>query len=695
MAFDARGVVTSPLDVLGLISQAAAVNSSAREALWARIFLEAPIAYWSIAQWARSAGSEDATAILARTTTPGWQCVQQAAIGEAPSLSDVLAEVVQRFGEFDPDLFCWELDATANDPPQYKNYLLGRELARSFVAEAADGQQRRAARSQLLFERQDAWGEWIRVNANLGYSAAAVCDATAIALDLGISQSVSPAIGGVGRTHILLEQLTVTKNPAIGVVTASIIPMDADFDHFDGIIVPDLCENGLLVISDEFLAGVAKAWQYVRATSPNDLPTMLCFSIRPTVASVVQQLSGRSAELSVLAAIESSARQRALRANAAASATLEMYGSDGAHHDPRMGPASFEEKKYVAALTHHMATVVVHTDVARQWRRLNPAKRSPHDPLVVASEFYRRDALQFLETRTLWKMALTVPVGVTAAYSVLDVLWQLYKLSSTPPDQQVFDAVARLPLVPPALLGFELTCLAICAFIVHICFRSVKTSLDSAGSAWLALATCSVIVLAAQFAPIGVRREGLLDNPIYSVLFGESQVTAAQVIAGGGMGFLILHTTSQTVGFVTILFATSAFAIRLLLTRAHSEPHFADRCALIRRDWQFSLSLIIAFLVLVGIYSLPRNALWYYYLVTLPNVPMLDNDGSFVAVIAPLMGIFFVLAFSVTLVWLYVLRSYLTRVIATAQGRSGYTSADVVSSLPPVARAIYSFRPGE
>ncbi|MCA9234327.1 MAG: hypothetical protein KDA44_02595, partial [Planctomycetales bacterium] len=175
----------------------------------------------------------------------------------------------------------------------------------------------------------------------------------------------------------------------------------------------------------------------------------------------------------------------------------------------------------------------------------------------------------------------------------------------------------------------------------------------------------------------------------------EPQVTASQVLAGGGTGFLVLHTVTQTVGFVTVLFATSAFAIRLLLTRAHTEPHFADRCALVRRDWQFSLSLILAFLAMVGTFSLPRNALWYYYLATLPDVPLLDNGGLFVAVIAPLMGIFFVLVFSVVLVWLYVIRSYLNRVIRAAAGRSGYRAADVVNGLPPLARAIYAFRPGE
>ena len=56
----------------------------------------------------------------------------------------------------------------------------------------------------------------------------------------------------------------------------------------------------------------------------------------------------------------------------------------------------------------------------------------------------------------------------------------------------------------------------------------------------------------------------------------EPQVTASQVLAGGGTGFLVLHTVTQTVGFVTVLFATSAFAIRLLLTRArgHDAGHY-------------------------------------------------------------------------------------------------------------------------
>ncbi|TWU00481.1 hypothetical protein Pla108_14320 [Botrimarina colliarenosi] len=695
LAFGHDGVVQKPLDVIGWIGPAAGVQSDGRERLWRRLFLEAPLPYWQIVRWARRLTPDRLAADLRSTQSPGWRCV---AVGAGSlDVNAVLAEVGERFNEFNADLFPWDYGDNDRDPPQRLKYVLGRELARSYVISAA---QPRAGedRSTLLHDHQLAWREWIALNEALGSTPEDVCEATALAMDHVVSRDITPGIRGVGRAHILLEQLNVNNSPAAGVVTASLLPLDSRRAFLDGMVVPDLRENGLLVISDEFLAGVAAAWRYSRSTLSVGGPTMLCFSVRPSVATVVQQLSGRSAEVAVLAAIESAIRRRALRPDAAASATLTLEGADRALSDPVMGPASFEDKKYVAAVSNHLTTVVVHAEIAQQWKQQNQAHRTQtiaKGPDVVASEFYRRDALRFLETRSLWKLSLKVPAMVTLAFAVLACFWQLYKWGASPPETPTVELVARLPLVLPALVAAEMTCLFLCLFVLLYSGRSIRVSLDSGRSSLLAFGVCLCMVAAAQFLPIGVRGEGLLDNPLYSVLFGEPQLTSQSVIEGGGAGLLVLHTLSQTTGFVTILFGVSAFVIRLIQTRAHTEPIYDDRCELIHKDWAFSLAMMGAFMVVVFTFGFARNTLWYYYLTTLPGVRLIDREGSFVEVIAPLVGICLVLMLSVGVVWLATLHAYLNRVVATAQGRSGYTSDDVVARLPRLARLLYLVRATE
>lgn len=321
---------------------------------------------------------------------------------------------------------------------------------------------------------------------------------------------------------------------------------------------------------------------------------------------------------------------------------------------------------------------------------------SDNDPDIIASEYYRRDIEGVLETRSQWRLAYRVPGVITLVFTAFAALvWQSYKMSMSPVDAVTADPAPKMPFVMPALVASEMASLALCVMLIVHCQLSIRRSLDSARASWLALSVCGAIVLAAQFLPVGVRYEGLLDNPYYSVLFGEPQVTAQQVIRQGGGGLLLQHTISQSVGFVAILFGVSASAIRLLQTRAHSEPIYSDRCELIRNDWHFSLALLGYFFVVVTIFCLPRNALWYYYLTTLPNIELIENQGSFGTVVGPLAGVYVVLFFSVLCVWLGVLNDYLVRVVTSARGRAGYTANDVVSSLPRLARLIYYARPGE
>ena len=60
---------------------------------------------------------------------------------------------------------------------------------------------------------------------------------------------------------------------------------------------------------------------------------------------------------------------------------------------------------------------------------------------------------------------------------------------------------------------------------------------------------------------------------------------------------------------------------------------------------------------------------------------------------SPLLTISLVIIVSVGLVWLFVMQKYLANVVRTAQGRSGYTTADVVATMPPVARLLYHLKP--
>ncbi len=696
LAIGSDGIIARPLDVIGLIPLAAQDNSLRRQLLWRRLFLEAPLPYWSIVTWTRKLAASDVPAIIAATVSEGWNCTAPDA---KPDPQQILKEVVDRFREFNPYLYPCGTLQDDEDSPQLQKFLLGRELARSYVNETATGVSGAISRQQLLFTQQSTWLEWIEPNVKAGYSVEAVCEATALALDHIVSRDVTPGVNGVGRAHILLEQLNVSNNPAMGVVTASIWPLDDRHSHLSGIVVPDLRENGVLVIAKDFLVGVREAWRYVRAMTPSMVPAMLCFSIRPSSASVVQQLSGRSAELSILAAIESAVHGRVLRPDVAASATITLHSSTGALNDPETGPASFEEKKYVAAVSNRLSSVIVHLDTARQWRHANPSAmqgQQPGAPDVVASEFYRRDALPGLETRSQWKLAYQVPGKITLAFIAFATLvWQLYKMSASPSGAAAIDPQVNWPLVLPALVGSEMLTLVMSLAIIQQCQRSIKRSLDSARASWLALAVCSVIVLLAQFVPIGARYEGLIDTPLYSVLFGEPQVTAQQVIAEGGGGLLALHAATQSLGFIAIQFGISAFAIRLIQTRAHSEPIYEDRCELIKKDWYFSLSLIVYFFGLVSVFCLLRNAMWYYYLAALPHVTLIEKPSPFWAMFAPLIGVTVVLVFSVLAVWLYVLNSYLVKVVSSAQGRSGYTSGDVVASLPRLARWLYRARPGD
>lgn len=696
------GVVSRPLDILGLIRPASQVSTAEREQLFARLYLEAPLPYWAIVHWARKLKPSDLPELFAGAVSEGWECVREGKLDPSSvSVREVLGEVVGRFAEFDPNRWRWRAvdGVDLDDPPQRQKYVLGRDLARSYVSGLAGFGEDTSNRAALLLDHRSAWREWIEANTSAGHAPEAVCEATAIGMDHIVSRDVSAGVSGIGRTHVLLEELSVARNPAMGVVNASIFPIDPHHAHLDGLLIPDLREIGVLTMGADFLVGVQQAWSYVRSVAPWIGPSILCFSVRPSTSAVLHHLSGSSAEAATLAAIESAVGRRVLRPDAAASARLTLFTDGDAVGDPIVGPASFEDKKFFAAVRHRLRKIVVHKSVAEEWKRAEEQvgmSRSDNDPDIIASEYYRRDVEGVLATRSQWRLAYRVPGVITLAFTVFAALvWQTYKMSASPIDPVTADPAPKTPFVMPALVASEMASLALCVMMIVHCQQSVRRSLDSARASWLALAICSAIVLAAQFLPVGVRYEGLLDNPCYSVLFGEPQVTAQQVTRQGGAGLLILHTMSQSVGFVTILFGVSAFAIRLLQTRAHTEPIYSDRCELIRNDWYFSLALLGYFFLVVTIFCLPRNTLWYYYLATLPGIKLIENQGSFWAVVGPLVGIYGVLVLSVFCVWLGVLNQYLVGVVTSARGRAGYTASDVVSSMPRLARLIYYARPGD
>lgn len=696
------GVLSRPLDVLGFLRPASRVRTPERERLFARLYLEAPLPYWALVNWARKLKPSDLPELFASTRSDGWSCVCRAELDPtAVGVQDVLQEVVARFGEFDPNHWRWRaIDGVElDDPAQRRKYVLGLDLARSYIRGLAGLGDDTSSRVTLLLDQQTAWREWVDANTAAGHSPEAVCEATALGMDHVVSRDVSSGVGGVGRTHVLLEEMSVTRNPAMGIVTASVFPIDTPHAHLDGLLIPDLREIGVLSMSADFLTGVRQSWDYVRSISPSVGPSLLCYSVRPSTSTVLQSLAGSSAEAATLAAIESAVAHRVLRSDAAASARLTLFTDGDAVGDPIVGPASFEEKKFFAAVRHRLRKIVVHKSVAEEWKRAEERVGigpSDNDPDIIASEYYRRDIEGVLATRSQWRLAYRVPGAITLAFTAFAALvWQSYKLSMSPIDAVTADPVLHAPLVIPALVASEMASLALCAMILVNCQQSIRRSLDSRRASWLALAVCGTIVLAAQFVPIGVRYEGLLDNPCYSVLFGEPQVTARQVVQQGGAGLLLLHTVSQSVGFVTILFGVSAFTIRLLQTRAHSEPIYSDRCELIRNDWRFSAVLFGYFVAVVTIFCLPRNTLWYYYLATLPRIELIEDRGSFWTVVGPLVGVYLVLVLSVFCVWFGVLNEYLVRVVTSARGRAGYTAQDVVSSLPRLSRLIYYARPAE
>lgn len=695
------GRVSRPLDVIGLIRPASHIDFEVRKHFFARIYLEAPLPYWAIVNWARKLEPADLPALLAETLSEGWDCVRErdAAVQLLPQ--DVLREVAGRFKEFNPRLGSWQgADGKGDDnPPSRQKYVLGRDLAHSYVRGLAGLGDNGATRAAILLEQQEAWHEWVEANVAGGHSPEAICEATVVGLDHIVSRDITPGVNGIGRAHVLLEEMSVTRNPAMGVMNASIFPVDPNHPHLDGLLIPDLREIGVLGMSTEFLVGVQESWNYVRSVSPWIGPSMLCFSVRPSTSTVLQKLDGKSAEAATLAAIESAVGRRVLRPDAAASASLTLFTDGDAVGDPEVGPASFEDKKFFAAVRHRLRTIVVHKSVSEEWK-LSQQKvgmsRADGEPDVVASELYRRDIAGVLETRSLWRMAYRIPGAITLAFvGFATLFWQTYKMSASPIGAEALDPEVRMPLVMPALVGSEMMSLAMCVMMILLCQRSICRSLDSPRSSWLSLLVCGTIVLLAQFVPIGVRYEGLIDNPFYSVLFGEPQVSAQQVIEQGGAGLLILHTVSQSAGFITILFGISAFAIRLIQTRAHSEPIYGDRCELIRNDWYFSLLLLGFYFIVVTVFCLPRNTFWYYYLATLPEIELIQNQGSFWTVVGPLIGINVVLAISVFCVWLYLLNAYLVRVVASARGRAGYTAGDVIARMPWLARWIYYAKPAD
>ncbi len=683
LALDRDGLLARPLELFDAIGPAAMVRGPRLETLWRRLFLESPLPYWHVARWALALDDAKLAASLSGAELSRWDSLCDGNSSRAV----VLDEVARRFDAFDPDLFPWA--GREEEPLPRRKYLLGRELARCYVR-AAIFDEGPSSRAAVLLAHQEAWREWIDAAAPVDPETIAL--ACAIAHDALARRRYTAGVYGVGKAHLLLEE-KANHGPAAAVITAELVPLPGSLAAIDGLVVPDLRALGVVQLHDDFLQGVLRAWRLCRTRYAGSGPMLLSFAVRPSRATVIDDISGRSAETAVMAAIDSLFRGRMLRPNAAASASLGSPDPAFPNADLTVEPVSFEQKKYSAAMIERLKTVVVHPDVATEWRR-----QSAHStgrgagPTVVPGELFRRDALPLLETRSLWKLAILAPLGVAAAFTVLALFWQLYKASSSPPEAAIAVLGVRAPWVSPLLLASELVCLFMCLYITAYCARSIRMSLDSWRSAMIALGVSATIVLVAQLSPVGVRYEGLLDNPYSSVLFGEPQVTAQVVSQSGGGGFLALHAVAQTVGFITILYGVAAIVLRLIQTRALGEPLYEDRCELVRKDWRFSVAIFWAFVVVLLLFGLVRNSLWYVYLTTLGGVELIVRDAGWAEVVAPLCGVTIVLLLSVAVVWLTVIGLYLSRVVAASHGRAGYTAEDVVQRLPWGARLILRLR---
>lgn len=154
------------------------------------------------------------------------------------------------------------------------------------------------------------------------------------------------------------------------------------------------------------------------------------------------------------------------------------------------------------------------------------------------------------------------------------------------------------------------------------------------------------------------------------------------------MGGLAIHTVTQVLAYVAILFGVTAIGLRLRRSRAASETLIDDRVKLTNDDYQFCIGFLRDFIILLLIFGLVRNGLWHLYLETLPGIEVVNRNGSLSQVFAPLVGVTCMLFLAVLVAWSLAIRIFLERIVGSTEMYFPGKSTSFVESLPLSARLV-------
>ncbi|MEM6691110.1 MAG: hypothetical protein AAF664_16900 [Planctomycetota bacterium] len=670
---------SNPLDVIGLLEDARFSGPDGENAV-VPLFLGSPMFFWEIAKWAASLDVASARAAIRATTSPGWRFDDQ-------TLSDdrrmLLAEVSRRLSEIDNQIYPLGDNEVAKG-----RFNLNRDLPITFIDELwkpnydGDLERKRVLRSSLSFYR-----EWLVVNQALGVDEKVYVDAMACISTRAFETRLPDGLHGVGRTRIMLERTTSASTTPMGVVTASVLS-NVENPAWSPAIVPDISTLGLLRLSDQFMESVAKAWRYHLARDRGASQQILVFSVRPSITQMLEQISGKSAEASILAAIESSASGRALRHDVVASAKTDL-DAGVADADPDLNPISNFSSSKMHSAEGTVEKIVLHEKNVDEFSQSRNKELSRRMPKLVPARKHRRDVMRNMEVRSNRSLAFVVPAVVGIVFAVLGIGWQLVKLSYAQIPGTLVDPNQSSPLILPGLLLSELFCGLLCAAVTLQCMQSLRLNLDSGRYVAVCLLTCVTVVCFGTLLPVGVRGEGWLDLPYRSVLFGQPHINAVDVIRAGGLGPLIIHSILQILGYVTIMLGVVAMTIRLRRSRAVTEVVLNDRIQLTKLDYYVCKYLLAAFFLVMLSFGLARNGMWHFYLEQLNGVLLFDRKGSLVEILIPLIAICFTLMVCVSALWAAVTGLFLRQVVdSTPEFTESTTPEGILDALPASARFL-------
>lgn len=671
----------NPLDVIGFIEEARFAGSHGERAVMP-LFLGSPMFFWEIAHWAMGLDNQLAREAIAATASPGWQ------FGNGPhsdAVSTVLSEVSRRLLQFDHSIYPFGGNEIA-----IGRFDFTRELARTYIDELWKPDFDGVSERKRLFDANlNLYHEWLVVNNRLGVSDDDYSVAVELVTSRILKQRFSKNLHGVGRTKIMLERSTSASSTPMGVITANVLRLDGN-SGWSTAIIPDLLSIGMLRLTDQFMESIARAWAHHRYKTKSNADHVLVFSVRPTITQMLEQISGRSAEASILAAIESAATGRALRHDVAASAKTEIKEGDY-EEDPNLEPLQEFCSSKMNAASGWVKRIVIHEENLDQFNRSRAEEIEPRQdlPRLVGARKHGRDLMQIMEVRSTKGLATLIPIYVGVFFALCGGSWQLVKLSYANVSATLVDPASISPLVLPGLLVTEMLCFLLCVAISLQCIQSCRLNLDSIWYALVTVASCVAIVAAGTMIPIGVRAEGWLDLPFNSVLFGQPQITAKDVIEAGGLGPLVIHSIVQFVSFVTIMLGVVAMTIRLMRSRAASEVILNDRIRLTRLDYFVCMYLIIAFTLINLVFGFLRNGLWHLYLEHLDGVELFERCGALVDVFAPLLAICATLLIFVAALWAIVTGLFLRNVVdSTPEYTDSTTAEGMLKSLPASAKYL-------